>query len=72
MLAVDADPTGAPRPHLRSGLYVLTFQKVENEQRLFVIFWPENTTWDGDVSSAVRRNRTAFMRYEELCLNDYS
>ncbi|KAK0489058.1 hypothetical protein IW261DRAFT_1602879 [Armillaria novae-zelandiae] len=47
-------------PSLRSGLYALDSPTWE---RLFVIYWPEDTTWNDDAISAVKRNRVTFMRY---------
>jgi hypothetical protein len=29
---------------------------------LYVIYWPQNTTWNDDAESSVRRNRVTFMR----------
>ncbi|THH11646.1 hypothetical protein EW145_g511 [Phellinidium pouzarii] len=51
-------------PILRSGLYALTVEG-DNvaERRLYIIFWPEDTTWDDNAVSTVRRNRITFMRY---------
>ncbi|KAK0217807.1 hypothetical protein IW262DRAFT_1560097, partial [Armillaria fumosa] len=45
---------------LRSGLYVLN---TSTPEQLFVIYWPEDSTWNDDAISAVRRNRITFMRY---------
>nr|GAT56845.1 predicted protein [Mycena chlorophos] len=52
-------------PHLRSGLYVLRASKtrVDDAEQIFVVYWPEDTTWNDDATSAVRRNRVTFMRY---------
>ncbi|KAJ7722961.1 hypothetical protein B0H16DRAFT_1334407 [Mycena metata] len=51
-------------PHLRSGLYVLRGPNAgPGCQQIFVIYWPEPTTWDDDAISSVRRNRVTFMRY---------
>ncbi|KAK0467152.1 uncharacterized protein EV420DRAFT_1507486 [Desarmillaria tabescens] len=47
-------------PSLRSGLYALDSS---TSDQLFVIYWPEETTWNDDAISAVRRNRITFMRY---------
>ncbi|RPD81278.1 hypothetical protein L226DRAFT_549908 [Lentinus tigrinus ALCF2SS1-7] len=47
-------------PSLRSGMYVLR-DKVEGA--VYVIYWPEETTWDDNTASSVRRNRITFMRY---------
>ncbi|KAJ7183070.1 hypothetical protein B0H12DRAFT_1246842 [Mycena haematopus] len=52
-------------PHLRSGLYVLRASDTETaaSQQVFVIYWPESTTWNDDAISSVCRNRVTFMRY---------
>ncbi|KAJ7763628.1 hypothetical protein DFH07DRAFT_1059276 [Mycena maculata] len=52
-------------PHLRSGLYVLRAcnEDAVEPKQIFVIYWPEPTTWDDDAISSVRRNRVTFMRY---------
>ncbi|KAG1889124.1 hypothetical protein F4604DRAFT_1673832 [Suillus subluteus] len=33
------------------------------DQQLFLIYWPEDSTWDDSAPSSVRRNRVTFMRY---------
>ncbi|KAK0202722.1 hypothetical protein DFS33DRAFT_1436579 [Desarmillaria ectypa] len=53
-------PQSNLRPSLRSGLYALNSSTSE---QLFVIYWPEDTTWNDDAISSVRRNRITFMRY---------
>ncbi|KAH8114640.1 hypothetical protein DFH11DRAFT_1764593 [Phellopilus nigrolimitatus] len=51
-------------PTLRSGLYALTVQgSTPSERCLYVIFWPEDTTWDDNAISTVQRNRITFIRY---------
>ncbi|KAI0774120.1 hypothetical protein C8Q74DRAFT_810377 [Fomes fomentarius] len=47
-------------PSLRSGMYVLTH---EAEHIMYVVYWPEDTTWDDSAASSVRRSRITFMRY---------
>lgn len=50
-------------PTLRSGLYALRLPgDAENAQVIYVIYWPEDTTWDISAISSVRRNRVTFMR----------
>ena len=34
------------------------------EERAYVLYWPENTTWDDQAVSTVQRNRVTFMRYD--------
>ncbi|KAJ6620561.1 hypothetical protein B0H10DRAFT_2188402 [Mycena sp. CBHHK59/15] len=50
-------------PQLRSGLYVLRSPEPVVPEEIFVIYWPEATTWNDDAISSVRRNRVTFMRY---------
>ncbi|KAL1748220.1 hypothetical protein HDZ31DRAFT_71777 [Schizophyllum fasciatum] len=52
------------RPKLRSGLYFvrMTLPSAAEEQ-LFVVYWPEDTTWNDNAISTVRKNRITFMRY---------
>ncbi|KAK7676902.1 hypothetical protein QCA50_020158 [Cerrena zonata] len=47
-------------PTLRSGLYILG---PYSSSTLYVIYWPEDTTWKDDAISSVQRNRVTFMRY---------
>ncbi|KAF9228244.1 hypothetical protein BS17DRAFT_877588 [Gyrodon lividus] len=52
------------RATLRSGLYIVrTSAEVIAEEQVFVIYWPEETTWDDMAASSVRRNRVTFIRY---------
>jgi len=54
---------------LRSGLYILADQwqlassSALHGPRIYVIFWPEDTTWSSHASSATKNNRVAFMRH---------
>jgi hypothetical protein len=51
---------------LRSGLYFVRAQNSEQwpeEGSVYVVYWPEPTTWDDNAASAVHRNRVTFMRY---------
>ncbi|KAI6101023.1 hypothetical protein EDD16DRAFT_1526092 [Pisolithus croceorrhizus] len=50
---------------LRPGLYLLRTTPAEpnGSEQVYVIYWPEQNTWDDSASSQVRRNRVAFMRY---------
>ncbi|KAF8549818.1 hypothetical protein OG21DRAFT_542691 [Imleria badia] len=52
------------KPAFRSGLYVCRVpESVAAPERMYVIYWPEESTWDDDASPPVRRNRVTFMRY---------
>ncbi|KAF8216813.1 hypothetical protein K438DRAFT_1658303 [Mycena galopus ATCC 62051] len=63
--ALNSSSDDSSVPHLRSGLYVLRPSDMETaaSEQVFVIYWPESTTWNDDAISAVRRNRVTFMRY---------
>ncbi|KAJ7252459.1 hypothetical protein C8J57DRAFT_1519796 [Mycena rebaudengoi] len=51
-------------PALRSGLYLLRSSGLEpGKEQIFVIYWPEDTTWDDNAASSISRNRATFMRY---------
>lgn len=54
---------GGSRPTLSSGLYALAAQRVDPAQEHhYIIYWPEDTTWDDSAASSVCRNRVTFMR----------
>ncbi|KAF7356382.1 VWFA domain-containing protein [Mycena venus] len=54
----------AAGPSLRSGLYLLrSFGSEPGKEQIFVIYWPEDTTWDDNAISSISRNRETFMRY---------
>jgi hypothetical protein len=51
-------------PALSSGLYVVAAGQVDPAQgHYYVIYWPEESTWDESAASSVCRNRVMFMRY---------
>ena len=49
---------------LRSGLYVVRSLLSAAEEQAYVLYWPEDTTWDDQAISTVQGNRVMFMRYE--------
>jgi len=52
------------KPALRSGLYICRVsESVGAVGKMYVVYWPEESTWDDDASPPVRRNRVTFMRY---------
>ncbi|KAG9124992.1 hypothetical protein FRC07_009436 [Ceratobasidium sp. 392] len=59
-----ADSTSAS---LRSGLYIVIPLDVgcqaDSTRNAYVMYWPEDTTWEDKAMSSVRRNRVTFMRY---------
>ncbi|KAB5588316.1 hypothetical protein CTheo_8242 [Ceratobasidium theobromae] len=52
---------------LRSGLYLaLPLERDPNEvttYQAYIVYWPEDSTWDDAAISSIRRNRVTFMRY---------
>jgi hypothetical protein len=50
-------------PILRSGLYIIRTPTTTSEEQTFVLYWPEDTTWDDNAVWVVQRNRVTFMRY---------
>ena len=56
--------SGGSRPALLTGLYVLVAGQVDpTQERHYVIYWPEDSTWDDSAASSVCRNRVTFMRW---------
>jgi hypothetical protein len=51
-------------PILRSGLYVVRSFVSTAEEQAYVLYWPEDTTWNDQAVSTVQRNRVTFMRYD--------
>ncbi|GBE82556.1 hypothetical protein SCP_0409400 [Sparassis crispa] len=63
LLAVKESPDNS-KPFLRSGLYILRPLRTGNiHGQLFVVYWPQETTWDDSAVTSTRRNRITFMRY---------
>ncbi|KAF5381827.1 hypothetical protein D9757_008331 [Collybiopsis confluens] len=71
LLKATDDSSG---PKLRPGLYFVRVSPApDGVERIIVLFWPEDTTWDDGAISSVRRNRITFMRHVGLlfrCLNE--
>lgn len=57
-------PSDINGPHLSSGLYIVmaTSEAELIDERHYVIYWPEDSTWDDSAPSSVCRNRVTFMR----------
>ncbi|KAG6331499.1 hypothetical protein ID866_7590 [Astraeus odoratus] len=68
-LLADPSVQGPTKPKLRSGLYILRpADRQGNAEQVFVVYWPEEGTWDDSAKSQIRRNRVTFMRYlTKLC-----
>ncbi|KAH9022040.1 hypothetical protein EDB84DRAFT_1678539 [Lactarius hengduanensis] len=63
-LLLEPTEIGSDKPTLSSGLYIITASPtVSVDERHYVIYWPEDSTWDDSAASSVRRNRVTFMRY---------
>jgi hypothetical protein len=62
-LLLEPSEMGGNKPVLTSGLYVVTASPpVSVDERHYVIYWPEDSTWNDSAASSVRRNRVTFMR----------
>ncbi|KAG8738573.1 hypothetical protein FRC10_006678 [Ceratobasidium sp. 414] len=63
LLATAASSTSG----LRSGLYIVLPLNDGGQdgptRSAYVVYWPEDTTWEDKAISSVRRNRITFMRY---------
>ncbi|TFY82538.1 hypothetical protein EWM64_g1473 [Hericium alpestre] len=60
----DDDLSGVSEPELQSGLYaVKPHGPTAPDKHIYVIYWPEATTWNDDAVSSVKRNRVTFLRY---------
>ncbi|KAL1696787.1 hypothetical protein GGG16DRAFT_43139 [Schizophyllum commune] len=54
----------SPGRKLRSGLYFVRMTLPSaSEEQLFVIYWPEDATWNDNAPSAVCKNRVTFIRF---------
>ncbi|KIM22925.1 hypothetical protein M408DRAFT_224263 [Serendipita vermifera MAFF 305830] len=61
------EDSGISCPTLRPGLYLVDPMDSHNDLT-YIIFWPEDGTWDDGAISSVSRNRATFMRYlTKLC-----
>ena len=60
--AVKDDSSEVTSPTLRSGLYIVRSFNGTADEQLYVLYWPQDTTWNDSALSSVRRNRVTFMR----------
>ncbi|KAI0314894.1 hypothetical protein OF83DRAFT_1134774 [Amylostereum chailletii] len=58
-----APPVNSLEPPLRSGLYVVRTETLGVEEKIYVVYWPEETTWNDSAMSSVQRTRATFIRY---------
>ncbi|KAG1818857.1 hypothetical protein EV424DRAFT_1619340 [Suillus variegatus] len=63
-LVTNHSESSVSKPSLRSGLYIVrTNCEATSDEQVFVIYWPEDATWDDSAPSSVKRTRVTFMRY---------
>ncbi|KAH9165762.1 hypothetical protein EDB89DRAFT_2008009, partial [Lactarius sanguifluus] len=63
LLLAPSDVCGSQRT-LSSGLYIVTASAAgPADEHHYVIYWPQDSTWDDSATSSVCRNRVTFMRY---------
>jgi hypothetical protein len=53
-------------PILRSGLYIIRRSTSTSEEKTYVVYWPEDETWNDEAGLTVQRNRITFMRYDSV------
>ncbi|KAH9054525.1 hypothetical protein EDB87DRAFT_1580466 [Lactarius vividus] len=53
-----------PQRKLSSGLYIVTATDANpTDERQYIVYWPEDSTWNDSAPPPVCRNRVTFMRY---------
>ncbi|KAG2130165.1 uncharacterized protein EDB93DRAFT_1181059 [Suillus bovinus] len=63
-LVANHSESSVSKPNLRSGLYIVrTNCEATSDEQVFVVYWPEDATWDDSAPSSVKRTRVTFMRY---------
>jgi hypothetical protein len=62
----DGQESGSSEPIIRSGLYIVRSFVSTSEEQAYVVYWPEETTWDDRAASSVQRNRVTFMRCDQF------
>ncbi|OAX35069.1 hypothetical protein K503DRAFT_868508 [Rhizopogon vinicolor AM-OR11-026] len=68
-LVANNSGSSVSKPTLRSGLYIVrTNCEANSDEQLFLVYWPEDGTWDDSAPSSMKCNRVTFMRYlTKLC-----
>ncbi|KAG9013251.1 hypothetical protein FRB93_000774 [Tulasnella sp. JGI-2019a] len=69
LLLLSSGDRKASQLSLRSGIYLFLppagmpdlYRSISST--VYIIYWPEDTTWDDTAGASVRRNRVTFMRY---------
>ncbi|KAG1805444.1 uncharacterized protein BJ212DRAFT_1391820 [Suillus subaureus] len=63
-LVANHSESNISKPSLRSGLYIVrTKFEATSDEQLFIVYWPEDDTWNDSAPSSVKRTRVTFMRY---------
>ncbi|KAG1848258.1 hypothetical protein F4604DRAFT_1935471 [Suillus subluteus] len=63
-LITNQSDSSVSMPSLRSGLCIVRATcEATPDQQLFLVYWPEDSTWNDSAPSSVRCNRVTFMRY---------
>ncbi|KAI9455179.1 hypothetical protein BJY52DRAFT_1224795, partial [Lactarius psammicola] len=63
-LLLAPSDVGDSQRTLSSGLYIVTASTAgPTDERHYIIYWPEDSTWEDSAASSVCRNRVTFMRY---------
>ncbi|CCA69193.1 hypothetical protein PIIN_03093 [Serendipita indica DSM 11827] len=66
LVAPRDESSGVTRPTLRPGIYIIDVTTTIEPDLYYLVFWPDDTTWDDDATGS--RNRVTFMRYlTKLC-----
>ncbi|TFK93592.1 hypothetical protein K466DRAFT_91919 [Polyporus arcularius HHB13444] len=69
-LLLPTDDVGmAARASLRSGLYIL---KLGDGDPMYVMYWPEDSTWYDNCAQSTHTNRVTFMRVTKLWMTAIS
>ncbi|KAH9008349.1 hypothetical protein EDB83DRAFT_2587383, partial [Lactarius deliciosus] len=58
-------PKDVGNPYLSLGLYIVRANATDLvDERHYIIYWPEDSTWNDSATSSARRNRVTFMRWK--------
>lgn len=67
LLTSKDEVTDAAQKVLRSGLYLI---RTTGSDLVYVLYWPQDTTWNDSAITSVARNRETFMRHVTNILCD--
>ena len=67
LLVTDTDSQTCTQPTLHSGLYIVTTQgQTGVDHQIFILYWPEQTTWDDSTAASIHCNLITFMRFVRI------